>query len=250
MPVSGLRYCGPGGVTLANRTVPLSLRRASPWPSVVTWTCLSCIPEIVTEGITDSYNFLLHKLLRVAPAVTTVTLLDIKGQEKLRLSRVEMIDQNDVPDRFTDQAIVQAKTGASFFGPVYFVRDSEPYMRIAVPIELFAGEVIGVLMAEVNLKYIWDVISSIYVSEMGYAYVVSSEGDLIAHPDISLVLQMQNLTHLRQVQGALSGLPAPSTQRNLQGQDVYTTHASIPKLGWVVFVERLEAEAYGPLYAS
>jgi hypothetical protein len=43
---------------------------------------------------------------------------------------------------------------------VYFVRQSEPYMRIAVPIELFAGQVIGALIAEVNLKYIWEVIST------------------------------------------------------------------------------------------
>jgi signal transduction histidine kinase len=105
-------------------------------------------------------------------------------------------------------------------------------------------------MAEVNLKYIWDVISRIKVGKAGYAYVVSPEGDLIAHPDISLALQMQNLKHLSQVQGVLSGLSAPSTQQNLQGEDVYTTHASIPKLGWVVFVERLKEEAYGPLYVS
>jgi signal transduction histidine kinase len=211
---------------------------------------VSQTPEIVTEGITDSYQFLLHKLLRVSPAVTTVMVLDTTGHEKLRLSRVEMLDRNELPDRSMNGALVRVKTGASFFGPVYFVRHSEPYMRIAVPIELFAGEVIGVLMAEVNLKYIWDVISSIRVGETGYAYVVSPEGDLIAHQDISLALQMQNLNCLGQVQGALSGRPDPSTQQNLQGQNVYTTHASIPKLGWVVFVERLGEEAYGPLYAS
>ena len=35
------------------------------------------------------------------------------------------------------------------------------------------------------------------------------EGDLIAHPDISLALQMQNLNHLSQVQGALNGPAGP-----------------------------------------
>ena len=33
-------------------------------------------------------------------------------------------------------------------------------MTIAVPIERFAGDVIGVLQAEVNLKYIGDVVSA------------------------------------------------------------------------------------------
>ena len=77
-------------------------------------------------------------------------------------------------------------------------------MTIAVPIERFAGEVIGVLQAEVNLKYIWDMISAIQVGKAGYAYVVARYGDLIAHSDLSLVLQRRNLAHLGQVKAAFS----------------------------------------------
>ncbi len=124
-------------------------------------------------------------------------------------------------------------------------------MRIGVPIEPFAGEVIGVLIAEVNLKYIWEVISQIKVGQTGYAYVVSREGDLIAHPDISLVLQKQNLRNLGQVQAALAGAPGPfAAQPNLAGQQVFPAYAVIPDLGWAVLVERPTAEAYAPLYAS
>ena len=36
-------------------------------------------------------------------------------------------------------------------------------MQIAVPIEWFAGDVEGVLVAEVSLRYMWDVISEIRV---------------------------------------------------------------------------------------
>ena len=100
---------------------------------------VSQTPELVTEGITESYTFLLHKLLRVSPAITTVTLLDINGHEQqLRLSRVDMVNRNESPNEFPDQALIQVKTGASFFGPVYFVRQSEPYMHIAVPIEFYS----------------------------------------------------------------------------------------------------------------
>ena len=211
---------------------------------------VSQTPELVTEGITDSYQFLLHKLLRVAPAITTVTLLDIKGREKLRLSRLAIAEQHAATNDFTDRVLARVKTGAPFFGPVYFVRQSEPYMRIAMPIALFAGEVIGALIAEVNLTHIWQVIAGIPVGETGYAYVVSPTGDLIAHADMSLSLQMLNLRHLSQVQEALSGRSDQSIQQNLQGEAVYATHASIPNLGWIVLVERLGREAYGPLYAS
>jgi hypothetical protein len=81
--------------------------------------------------------------------------------------------------------------GESFFGAVDFVGGSEPYMTIAVPIERFAGEVIGVLQAEVNLKYIWEVISAIQAGKAEYAYVATLHDDFISHPDLSLVMQLK-----------------------------------------------------------
>ncbi len=208
-------------------------------------------PEIVTTGLTDAYRFQLIKLLRVAPAITTATALDATGRETLSVSRVQMVQPHALKDRSADAAFVHARKGASFFSPVYFVRQSEPYMRIAVPLERFAGEVVGVLVAEVNLKYIWEVISRIHVGQTGYAYVVSREGDLIAHPDISLVLQKQNLNHLGQVHAALTGASGPlAVQPNLAGDTVFSAYAAMPDLGWAVLVERPAREAYAPLYAS
>ena len=76
-------------------------------------------------------------------------------------------------------------------------------------------------------------------------------GDLIAHPDISVVLQQQNLMHLRQVQAALGRVPALlDAQLNLMGQRVLATSAAVAALGWAVLVERPTTEAYAPLYAS
>ena len=60
-------------------------------------------------------------------------------------------------------------------------------MTMALPIEEFKGNIVGVLLAEVNLKYVWDVVSSIKPGKAGYAYAVSRSEELIAHPDISLV---------------------------------------------------------------
>ena len=54
----------------------------------------------------------------------------------------------------------------------------------------------GVSIAEVNLKLIWDVVSQIKVGEHGHAYVVGSQGRLIAHPDISLVLRNTDMSKL------------------------------------------------------
>ena len=207
-------------------------------------------PDTLTTGLTEAYRFALLTLLHGAPAITHAVVLDATGRERLKVSREQMVLPEDLADRAGDAAFVQAQAGAAFFGPVSFVRQSEPSMRMAVPIERVAGEVIGVLMAEVNLTAIWEVITRIKVGQTGYAYVVSRTGDLIAHPDLSLVLQQQHLTHLPQVQAALAGVPGPVTQTNLQGEPVLTTSAAISLVGWAVIVERLAREAYAPLYRS
>ena len=207
--------------------------------------------DILTAGLTDAYRFQLLKLLRLAPAITTAMALDHTGHEVLKVSREQLILLDDLTDRAGEVAVLQAQAGTAFFSPVYFVRQSEPYMRVAVPIERSAGEVIGVLMAEVNLTYIWEVITRIQVGQTGYAYVVSPTGDLIAHPDISVVLQQQNLMHLPQVHAALSRASVSlHVHPNLLGQRVLATSAVVAALGWAVLVERPTTEAYAPLYAS
>jgi signal transduction histidine kinase len=207
--------------------------------------------EIIAAGLTEAYRFELIKLLKVAPAITEAVALDADGRERLKVSRVRMLLPEDLRDRSMAEAFMGARGGRSYFGQVYFVRESEPYMTIAVPIERFAGDALGVLIAEVNLKYVWEVVSRIKVGQAGYIYVVSADGDLIAHPDISLVLQKRRVKDLPQVQAALAGGSGLSmAQPNLSGQKVFAASAPIPDLGWAVVVERPAAEAYALLYAS
>ena len=57
----------------------------------------------------------------------------------------------------------------------------------------------GVTAVDVNLKFVWEVVSRIQVGQGGLAYVVDDKGALIAHPDISLVLKKTELSALPQV---------------------------------------------------
>ena len=207
--------------------------------------------DIIRSGLTEPYQFELLKVLKMTPAMTELVVLDTTGHERFIVSRARMVLPDDLRDRVSSEAFQWAQHGKTFFGQVYFVRESEPYMTMAVPIARFHGDVVGVLVAEVNLKYIWEVVTRIEVGKAGYAYVVSREGDLIAHPDISLVLQKRQVKQLSQVQAALAGASTRFVERpNLAGQPVFAAFATIPELGWAVLLERPVAEAYAPLYAS
>ena len=195
--------------------------------------------EIMQGRVSPEYRFELKRLLYLTPAITEAVALDINGVKQAHVSRAGAVSQDARSDFASSPGFKRALKGQPDYGSVYFVQNSEPYMTIAYPIEQFAGTVIGVLQAEVNLKLVWDIVSNIRTGEGGYAYVVSRSGDLIAHRDISLVLQRRNLAHLAQVKGAfevVSGAPRPRVMlaSNLEGKKVISSNAFIPSLQWLV----------------
>jgi signal transduction histidine kinase len=193
-----------------------------------------------------------RRLLNQVPAITELAQLDPSGREQLRVSRLALDVIGSGVDLSKDPKFIEAAPDKTYYGPVYFRRESEPYMTLAVA---GARRDAGVSVAEVNLKFIWDVVSQIKVGESGQAYVVGPGGRLIAHPDISLVLRNTDLSGLAQVKearAALSGEPAETVQvaKDIQGREVLTAHAQIAPLGWLVFVELPSHEGYAPLYAA
>jgi hypothetical protein len=62
-------------------------------------------------------------------------------------------------------------------------------IAIAVPVKNVFGDLQGTLVAEVNLKFMWDLVGHLQVGTTGYAYVVDNKGNLIALGDSSRVLR-------------------------------------------------------------
>ena len=192
------------------------------------------------------YDFI--RLLRQAPAITEALYVDGQGREQLRLSRLEPDVLDSGADLSADARFRGTREGRVWYGPVTFRRGSEPYMALAMA---HAGRNPGATIAEVNLKLIWEVITGIRVGGSGYAFVTDTAGRLIAHPDMSLVLRETDLSALPQVADAIAGRDERvRTARTLSGQSVLSAHATIPRLGWIVFVEQPTSEALAPVYAT
>lgn len=213
------------------------------------WTAM---PQFAADGNADEQQRLdFVKLLRQVPAITEVVEIDAQGREQLRLSRLAMDVIGSGVDRSSDPGFIRARGGDTYFGPVHFRKETEPYMSIAIR----SGRG-GVTAVEVNLKFIWDVITQIRLGQSGLAYVVGPDGTLIAHPDISLVLQQTDMSALPQVKAALTGEgdveggEIAGEAHNRSGQAVLTAHSRIAPMGWAVFVEQPRTEAFAPLYQS
>ena len=192
------------------------------------------------------------RLFRQVPAITELAEINSTGHEQLRVSRLAMEVIGSGNDVSKEPAFTEAVAHKIYFGPVYFRRESEPYLTLSL-----AGtrRDTGVSIAQVNLKLIWDVLSKIKFAGHGRAYVVDAAGRLIAHPDISLVLRNTDMSQLPQVQSARENAAGKSAEQapeadDIEGAKVLTASAPVSPLGWLVFVETPIQEAYAPLYAA
>jgi signal transduction histidine kinase/ActR/RegA family two-component response regulator len=204
------------------------------------------------DSTLDEWQFDAVRLLRQVPALTEIVQLDAKGSEQFRMSREAPDVIASHADHSQEAAFIEAMANKVYYGQVYFIDESQPYMTVAM-----AGvrPEYGVIVGQVNLTFIWDVVSQIQVGKHGQAYVVDQAGGLIAHPDISQVLRKTDMSGLAQVQAArvakLNGLPDQPLQGvNIGGRHVLSAYADVTPPGWLVFAELPIDEAYAPLYDS
>ena len=208
--------------------------------------------EGLAEALAEQREIDYLRLLRSVPAITDIRYLDAAGKEQLLVSRFALDTAGSGEDFSAYPASVGArKSNKTYYGEVYFQNDSEPYMSIAVPSGDYAIEV---TVAEISLRSIWDVVSQIRVGRGGYAYVVDASGHLIAHPDFSLVMQKRDISEMSQFRrararpaGADESELSITIDKGISGGDVLAAHATIPLLGWLVFIERPAADALAPL---
>jgi adenylate cyclase len=201
-----------------------------------------------SEGSGERHRFDVLRLLRQVPAVVDVVLVDGQGRERLHVSRTDPDVIDAGTDRADDPAFLGARASRVWYGPVTLHQGSEPYMTIAV-----AGsrESVGVTIAIINLKLIWDVISSIHVGKAGEAFALDRDGRLVAHPDISLVLRGDDdlaAAALRQLQAASRAAGDDAvTGEDAEHRTVLAAMARIAGPDWTAVVEQPKDEALAPL---
>jgi hypothetical protein len=182
------------------------------------------------------------RLLRQVPAVESLTLVDAEGRERLFVSRIGLNRVEGRADLSLRPAVAGARANGAWFGPVNFHDGSEPFMMIAV-----AGNrsSVGVAIAEVNLKFTWEVVSAIKVGQTGDAFVLDGPGRLIAHPDINLVLRADEAGQrpFKTLRAAILSRPGEATTGDIAGETVLAAMAAIPSTDWSVIVKQPLAEA-------
>lgn len=138
--------------------------------------------------------------------------------------------------------------GVVYLSTIQISADYQPYLIMSAPTD--GGGVIG---ARLNLLVFSEVVSQLALGSTGQAYVVGSDGSILAHTDPTVVTENINIFERPEYQNALFR-PVDATvdlslnqslteiYNNFLGVPVVGTSERIPAFEWVLFTEIEQAE--------
>ena len=145
-------------------------------------------------------------------AGTRSGLSPVGGVERSRInqrpqaSRLSQAMSGQSANLFSDEMFTQVKQGQQYISSVYIdPNTSEPLIVVAIPATDAFGDFQGTLAAEVNLKFMWDVVDRLKVGDTGLAYVIDEQGNLIAFSDTARVLKGENVAEFARSWGVCQG---------------------------------------------
>jgi len=181
-------------------------------------------------------------------------LFDTRGQQLAYVSRVSQALAAQFIAQLKDP-FIQTSKSQRYISPVYIDNETgEPLMAIAIPIKNALGDLQGALVAEVNLKFMWELVDHLKVGQTGYVYVVDSKGNLLAFGDTSRVLRGESVQQIPVVKEFIQNLsastaisPQVASYTGLLGTTVVGAYVPLDTPQWAVVTELPTAEAYQPV---
>jgi signal transduction histidine kinase len=173
------------------------------------------------------------------PEFKELTLIDESGHPTItsRLGRPSVTVPGSAVTRIDDVLISK------------FSVDSDLLPTADLAIRLDDVESTGWLVARLNLEELWRMVDRIRVGSNGYASVITSEGQLLAHGDPdqkSRVARGDNMTGhpLINLLNSEKSKPIASAEYSDERGTFLGVAARIPLLDWTVIVEQPQSEAF------
>ena len=206
----------------------------------------------------ESYDVTLAVLLGHEPAFRHLALLDTNGEFVAQVSRLSSSGLQQFQDQIRPELQEAVDNDQAYISPVYIDdRTSEPLVLLAVEAHDTFGDPLGILVAELNLKFMWELVDQLEVGESGYAYVVDSQGTLIAFEDTSRVLRGENVAHISEVSEFVENpdlaadiTPGAETYTGLNDGRVVGSYVPLGNPQWAIVTELPWTEAYRPVFQS
>ena len=204
----------------------------------------------LTEFDLDVQHELLIGLLNHNSAYEMIGITDSEGSLKFSVSRKNQSLNEEWGDSL--EFLRTIKDQEDYIGPVKTLPQfNYPILNLAVPIRNIENQVDGMLIARINLKFVWAILDEIKIGEKGYIYILSPRQRLIAESGgIPEEIKLEDISDKTFESFLLDITKDPKIYRGLRDIMVLGSKARITSNSWFVVVEMPIREAFLSLYTQ
>jgi len=147
------------------------------------------------------------------------------------------------------EAIKQKKL--IFTDPYVDAETQKLLVSIALPYQSAAGQIRGVVSADIFLQTLVENVKEVNLDGQGYAFLVDSKGFILAHPDPEVVSknvsELANLKNIASVLKDIMGKEQGSRHYQENGKDMIMVYKQIPSTQWTLCINVEQALAFQSL---
>ncbi len=213
--------------------------------------------KVVAEGLENAGNelklldhFFVTTFQEIGSSYDLLFMADLKGMIfSDSTGGTYRTKQLSVADRDYFKA---AKSGSVSIGmPVFSKISGAPVIVVAVPVKSKSGEIVGVFGAAAKLGALSDKITQVKVGKTGYPFMVDQAGNILAHPDKKLILNLKfsDLRGMESIAAQMLALKSGVEDYTFKGVDKIAGFAPVQMTGWSIAVTQNYAEFLAPMYA-
>ena len=183
-------------------------------------------------------DLFINTIVNDFPIFRVIKVLDDSGRIVISTLPIENRGQ------YREQSFIsQVLTGESYQSEVYLYEDRLPVIQLAAPIRSY-NEIDGLLLAEVNLKEMWELVENSVIGPNGQAFVFDKNGRYIAHSEPKMVYRRQIFLEEEILLDVQKDTSSWRVYLNHEGIKMIASYVSLPQLNWGVVIQQPVAEAF------
>lgn len=192
---------------------------------------------------------LLKRVLFTNDDFIDLAVVDARGVEIRKEDKFQIITPGDLKDQGDSREFQTVLNQGYFLGPVEII-NGRPIFSMGEAIKELDNDFKGAVFAELDARVMQDVIVRITSEGQKHAYIVSLDGKIVAHPDVSLVLAQKDFSYIPIVR-AISKKDRPidplTIYKNDLGEEVLGVAVPIAGTEWLVVAEQPATKALEPV---
>ncbi len=213
----------------------------------ITWTRIENAEKTLEFNAFNTLNSLktrfaqdlfINEMVSNFPIFSAIKILSDSGRIVISTVATE-----DSMRYFGASFVRQVNQGKEYQSDVYLTEYQLPVMELAESIRLY-NENDMILLAQVNLKEMWDLVDSSVVGNYGQAFVFDKNGKYIAHSDPRKVYLKESFLELDIITDIKNNLDNHRIYINRDGVKMIAAYVALPRMGWGVVIQQPLREAF------